>query len=235
MDLVISEDTLRAAHTTADELKQEIAVMLFGQDRLTLVQAAEVAGMSPFAFQHLLASREDRPDVVVEQRDRKVGVDVPDRGDEINRSGHKPEKQARDGRAHQAHPDGGVGGPEPGESDAVRCPEREDPDGGQPPSSSSRDASIPWPGGIPTTRARKRPGRWRANSPRVRGRHDQMTSPTEMGHGGQTVKDDLGTHHCESGRNSVRVRRSSRSPGSRKKYLSSQASGPSARAQRRWS
>jgi predicted HTH domain antitoxin len=61
MDLVISEDTLRAAHTTADELKQEVAVMLFGQDRLTLVQAAEVAGMSPFAFQHLLASREIRP------------------------------------------------------------------------------------------------------------------------------------------------------------------------------
>jgi predicted HTH domain antitoxin len=61
MDLVISEDTLRAAHTTADELKQEIAVMLFSQDRLTLVQAAEVAGMSPFAFQHLLASREIGP------------------------------------------------------------------------------------------------------------------------------------------------------------------------------
>jgi predicted HTH domain antitoxin len=61
MDLVISEDTLRAAHTSADELKQEIAVMLFSQDRLTLVQAAEVAEMSPFAFQHLLASREISP------------------------------------------------------------------------------------------------------------------------------------------------------------------------------
>jgi len=61
MDLVISEDTIRAAHTSANELKQEIAVMLFGQDRLTLVQAAEVAGMSPFAFQHLLASREIGP------------------------------------------------------------------------------------------------------------------------------------------------------------------------------
>ena len=61
MDLVISEDTLRAAHTTADELKQEIAVMLFQQDRLTLVQAAEVAGMPPVAFQHLLASREISP------------------------------------------------------------------------------------------------------------------------------------------------------------------------------
>jgi len=57
MDLVISEDTLRAARTTAGELKQEIAVLLYQQDRLTLVQAAEVAEMSAFAFQHLLASR----------------------------------------------------------------------------------------------------------------------------------------------------------------------------------
>jgi predicted HTH domain antitoxin len=61
MDLVISEDTLRAAHTSADELKQEIGVLLFSQDRLTLVQAAEVAEMSPFAFQRLLASREISP------------------------------------------------------------------------------------------------------------------------------------------------------------------------------
>jgi len=61
MDLVISEDTLRAAHTSANELKQEIAVMLFSRDRLTLVQAAEVAEMSPFAFQHLLASQEIGP------------------------------------------------------------------------------------------------------------------------------------------------------------------------------
>lgn len=61
MDLVISEDTLHAAHTTAEELKQEIAVMLYSQDRLTLTQAAQVAEMSPFAFQHLLASREIGP------------------------------------------------------------------------------------------------------------------------------------------------------------------------------
>lgn len=57
MDLVISEDVLRAAHTTADELKREIAVMLFDRERLTLAQAADVAEMSLFTFQHLLASR----------------------------------------------------------------------------------------------------------------------------------------------------------------------------------
>ena len=32
-------------------------MLLYRQDRLTLVQAAEMAEMSPFAFQHLLASR----------------------------------------------------------------------------------------------------------------------------------------------------------------------------------
>lgn len=66
MDLVIPEDVLRAAHTTADELKQEIAVMLFDRDRLTLVQAAQVAEMSPFTFQHLLASRGIGPHYDVE-------------------------------------------------------------------------------------------------------------------------------------------------------------------------
>jgi predicted HTH domain antitoxin len=66
MDLVISEDTLRAARTTAGELKQEIAVLLYRQDRLTLVQASEMAEMSPFAFQHLLASREIGPHYDVE-------------------------------------------------------------------------------------------------------------------------------------------------------------------------
>ena len=66
MDLVISEDVLHAAHTSAGELKREIAVLLYSQDKLTLVQAAGLAEMSPFAFQHLLASREIGPHYDVE-------------------------------------------------------------------------------------------------------------------------------------------------------------------------
>jgi predicted HTH domain antitoxin len=41
-----------------DELRQEIAVMLFRNDRLTLGQASELAGMNRLAFQRLLSSLE---------------------------------------------------------------------------------------------------------------------------------------------------------------------------------
>lgn len=61
MAVVIPDETLHAAHLTATELKQELAVLLFQQDRLTLMQAAELAGMRPIPFQHLLASREISP------------------------------------------------------------------------------------------------------------------------------------------------------------------------------
>lgn len=57
MAVVIPDETLYAAHLTVAELKRELAVLLFGQDRLTLMQAAELAGMQPIPFQHLLASR----------------------------------------------------------------------------------------------------------------------------------------------------------------------------------
>jgi predicted HTH domain antitoxin len=57
MALVISDETLQAAHLTAGELKQELAVMLYEKGRLTLPQAAELAEMRLLAFQHLLASR----------------------------------------------------------------------------------------------------------------------------------------------------------------------------------
>lgn len=57
MAVVIPDETLYAAHLTAAELKQELAVLLFRQDRLTLMQAAALAEMRPVPFQHLLASR----------------------------------------------------------------------------------------------------------------------------------------------------------------------------------
>lgn len=40
------------------ELKQEIAVMLFQKEKLTLAQASRLAGMNRLQFQHLLASRQ---------------------------------------------------------------------------------------------------------------------------------------------------------------------------------
>jgi predicted HTH domain antitoxin len=58
MSVVISDDYLQAARMSPDELLQEVAVMLFGQHRLTLGQASRLAGLSQYRFQHLLASRE---------------------------------------------------------------------------------------------------------------------------------------------------------------------------------
>ena len=46
MGLIIPEEVLQASHLTPLELKREIAVMLFAQDRLTLGQASELSEMS---------------------------------------------------------------------------------------------------------------------------------------------------------------------------------------------
>ncbi len=56
MSLVIPDDFLRAANISAGELRQEIALLLFQQDKLTLGQASEFTGMSQLEFQRLLAS-----------------------------------------------------------------------------------------------------------------------------------------------------------------------------------
>lgn len=43
---------------TKRELKQEIAVMLFAQEKISLGEASRFAEMTELTFQHLLASRE---------------------------------------------------------------------------------------------------------------------------------------------------------------------------------
>lgn len=58
MAVVIPDEVLESASMNAEELQQEVAVMLFQKERLTLAQAAELAGMSRLEFQHLLASRQ---------------------------------------------------------------------------------------------------------------------------------------------------------------------------------
>ncbi|HEX6122985.1 MAG TPA: UPF0175 family protein [Ktedonobacterales bacterium] len=58
MSLLISDDLLRSIHMSADELRREIAVMLFQQERLTLGQASQLAGVTQFAFQGILAERQ---------------------------------------------------------------------------------------------------------------------------------------------------------------------------------
>jgi predicted HTH domain antitoxin len=57
MSLTIPEELLDFAQMSAEELRVEIAVLLFERDRLTLEQAARFAEMPRLRFQHLLASR----------------------------------------------------------------------------------------------------------------------------------------------------------------------------------
>jgi predicted HTH domain antitoxin len=47
----------RNEHRVA-ELMQEIAILLFQKEKLSLAQASRLAGMSQLQFQHLLASRQ---------------------------------------------------------------------------------------------------------------------------------------------------------------------------------
>ena len=58
MSLVIPDDVLHATRMSVDELKREIAILLFEKEKLTLGQASRLAGMGQLQFQHLLASRQ---------------------------------------------------------------------------------------------------------------------------------------------------------------------------------
>ena len=53
MPVTISDEVL-----TEPELKQELALTLFQQERLTLAEASRLAEMSQLAFQALLAKRQ---------------------------------------------------------------------------------------------------------------------------------------------------------------------------------
>ncbi len=58
MSVVVPDEILAATRMTEAEMRQEIAVMLFEKEKLTLAQASRFAGMHRIAFQHLLASRQ---------------------------------------------------------------------------------------------------------------------------------------------------------------------------------
>ncbi|MDJ0800858.1 MAG: UPF0175 family protein [Calothrix sp. MO_167.B12] len=58
MSITIPDEILMATRMTETEMKQEIAVMLFQKEKLTLAQASRLAGMNSITFQHLLASRQ---------------------------------------------------------------------------------------------------------------------------------------------------------------------------------
>jgi predicted HTH domain antitoxin len=57
MSVTIPDEILQTARMTEEELRQELAVLLFQKERLTTGQASRLAGMDRLRFQHLLASR----------------------------------------------------------------------------------------------------------------------------------------------------------------------------------
>jgi predicted HTH domain antitoxin len=58
MSLLIPDEVLQAARMTEGEMRQELAVLLFQREKLTLAQAAELAQMNLLQFQQLLAARQ---------------------------------------------------------------------------------------------------------------------------------------------------------------------------------
>ncbi|HUE02325.1 MAG TPA: UPF0175 family protein [Bryobacteraceae bacterium] len=58
MPVTISDEVLTAAHISEPELRQELALTLFQQERLTLAQASRLAEMTQLTFQALLADRQ---------------------------------------------------------------------------------------------------------------------------------------------------------------------------------
>ncbi|MBI3491043.1 MAG: UPF0175 family protein [Acidobacteria bacterium] len=57
MPVTISDDVLAAAHLSEAELRRELAVALFREERLTLAQASRLAAIDQLAFQAVLADR----------------------------------------------------------------------------------------------------------------------------------------------------------------------------------
>lgn len=57
MQLILEDETLAAARMSPEELKLELALSLYARERLTLGQAARVAGVSQWRFQQVLAGR----------------------------------------------------------------------------------------------------------------------------------------------------------------------------------
>ncbi|MEW6481554.1 MAG: UPF0175 family protein [bacterium] len=58
MDFTIPFDIFQSARITEEELKQEMALLLFKKEKLTLGQASQLAGITQLQFQHLLASQQ---------------------------------------------------------------------------------------------------------------------------------------------------------------------------------
>ena len=57
VSIEIPREILRATRMTPQEIKQDLAILLFQQGKLSFGKAREMAGMSVWSFQQLLGSR----------------------------------------------------------------------------------------------------------------------------------------------------------------------------------
>lgn len=57
MSLVISDEFIKASQMTASELKIEIAIMLFQQQKISLGKASELAEVNRFQFETILKQK----------------------------------------------------------------------------------------------------------------------------------------------------------------------------------
>ena len=58
MSIVISDEILQATHLTEAEFLQEVAILLYQKQKLSLSKASKLAAMSKLQFRLLLASRQ---------------------------------------------------------------------------------------------------------------------------------------------------------------------------------
>ncbi len=81
MAVLIPDDILRSARVSDDELRLEIAIMLYSMNRLTLGQASEFCNLSQFEFQNILGDRKIPINYDVEEfeRDLKTIDSIKDR------------------------------------------------------------------------------------------------------------------------------------------------------------
>jgi predicted HTH domain antitoxin len=57
MSLIIPDEFLQTAHISEVDLKLEIAILLFQQEKITLGTASQFTGMNQLEFQRILGSR----------------------------------------------------------------------------------------------------------------------------------------------------------------------------------
>jgi len=72
--LDVPQDILDSARISIPELRVEIAIYLYSQERLSLGKARELAEMSLWEFRHLLASRRIPPHYDVDELDNDIAT-----------------------------------------------------------------------------------------------------------------------------------------------------------------